>query len=41
MNPFDFYIYIDYSENYVGYTIIENEKVKTLSLKVTKIPWKK
>jgi len=26
MKEFDYYIFIDYSENYLGYLIIENKK---------------
>jgi hypothetical protein len=37
MKFFHYYIYIDYSENYVGYTIIKNEQVKELLVKVKKL----
>ncbi len=33
---FDYYIYIDYSENLIGYTIIEKDKVKDLLLKISR-----
>lgn len=33
---FDYYIYIDYSENLIGYTIIEKEKVKNLLPKTSR-----
>lgn len=34
---FDYYIFIDYSENLIGYTIIEKEKIKDLLPKISKI----
>ncbi len=34
---FDYYIYIDYSENLIGYIIIEKEKVKDLLPKISKL----
>ena len=33
---FDYYIYIDYSENLIGYSIIEKNKTKGLLKKITK-----
>lgn len=33
---FDYYIYIDYSENLIGYTIIEKDKVKEIITKIIK-----
>ena len=33
---FDYYIYVDYSENLVGYTIIEKNKVKKLLPKISR-----
>ncbi len=33
---FDYYIYIDYSENYLGYLIIENQKIKEFLPKISK-----
>jgi len=30
MKEFDYYIFIDYSENLIGYSIIENKKLKNL-----------
>ena len=33
---FDYYIYIDYSENYLGYLIIENQKIKGFLPKISK-----
>jgi len=33
---FDYYIFIDYSENLIGYLIIENKKIKDLMPKITK-----
>ncbi len=33
---FDYYIYIDYSENLIGYNIIEKNKIKCLLSKITK-----
>jgi hypothetical protein len=37
MKQFHYYIYIDYSENYVGYTVIKNEQVKELLVKIKKL----
>ena len=34
---FDYYIYIDYSENLVGYTIIEKNRLKELLPKISKL----
>ena len=34
---FDYYIFIDYSEDFIGYNIIENGKIKDLFLKISKI----
>ncbi len=34
---FDYYIFIDYSENFIGYNIIENSKLKELLPKISKI----
>lgn len=34
---FDYYIYIDYSENLVGYTIIEKKRLKELLPKISKL----
>lgn len=36
MKEFDYYIFIDYSENILGYMIIEESKVKELSQKISK-----
>jgi hypothetical protein len=36
MKEFDYYIYIDYSENLIGYAIIEKEKVKDLLPKISR-----
>lgn len=36
MRGFDYYIYIDYSEDLVGYDIIEKNKVKNLLSKISK-----
>ena len=36
MKKFDYYIYIDYSENLIGYAIIEKEKVKDLLPKISR-----
>ncbi len=33
---FDYYIFIDYSENYLGYLIIEEEKIKDFLPKISK-----
>ena len=37
MKEFDYYIFIDYSENLIGYNIIEGNKVKELLPKISKI----
>lgn len=34
---FDYYVYIVYSENLIGYCIIEKEKIKELPPKITKL----
>ncbi len=36
MKEFDYYIYIDYSQNLIGYAIIEKEKVKDLLSKISR-----
>jgi len=36
MREFDYYIFIDYSVNIIGYLIIEKEKIRELLPKVTK-----
>ena len=36
MKEFDYYIFIDYSENLIGYNIIEKERLKELIPKITK-----
>ena len=36
MKEFDYYIFIDYSENLIGYNIIENKKLKELLPKISK-----
>ncbi len=36
MKEFDYYIFIDYSKNLIGYSIIENKKLKELLPKVSK-----
>jgi hypothetical protein len=36
MKEFDYYIYIDYSENLIGYAIIEKTKFKDLLPKITR-----
>ena len=36
MKEFDYYIYIDYSENLIGYAIIDKEKVKDLLPKISR-----
>lgn len=33
---FDYYIFIDYSENLIGYNIIKNEKIKDLLPKISR-----
>ena len=33
---FDYYIFIDYSENYLGYLIIEKEKIKDFLPRISK-----
>jgi hypothetical protein len=35
-HEFDYYMYIDYSENLLGYLIIENIKVKELLPNISK-----
>jgi len=35
-NKFDYYIYIDYSENLIGYTIIEKDKIEDLLPKISR-----
>lgn len=37
MKEFDYYIFIDYSENLIGYIIIKKENVKELCLRLAKI----
>lgn len=37
MKKFDYYIYIDYSKNLVGYAIIEKEKINILLPKLSKL----
>ena len=37
MKEFDYYIFVDYSENLIGYNIIEGNKVKELIPKITKL----
>lgn len=37
MKKFDYYIFIDYSENLIGYIIIEEDKIKELLPRITKI----
>ena len=34
MKEFDYYIFIDFSENLIGYSIIENNKLKELLPKI-------
>lgn len=36
IKEFDYYIFIDYSEEYLGYLIIEKSKLKDLGPKITK-----
>ncbi|PIN91269.1 hypothetical protein COU57_01355 [Candidatus Pacearchaeota archaeon CG10_big_fil_rev_8_21_14_0_10_32_14] len=36
MKEFDYYIFIDYSENLIGYSIIEKKKLKELLPKISK-----
>ena len=36
MKEFDYYIFIDFSEDLIGYIIIENKKLKNLLPKITK-----
>jgi hypothetical protein len=36
MKEFDYYIFIDFSENLIGYNIIENKKLKELLPKISK-----
>lgn len=37
MGEFDYYIFIDYSENLIGYNIIEKNKIKELLPKITRL----
>jgi hypothetical protein len=37
MKSFQYYIYIDYSEEFIGYSIIQNEKVKEIILRTTNL----
>jgi len=37
MREFDYYIFIDYSENLIGYSIIEKEKLKELLPKISRV----
>lgn len=37
MKEFDYYIFIDYSENLIGYSIIEKEKLKELFPKISRL----
>ncbi|MCK5624280.1 hypothetical protein KAI04_00370 [Candidatus Pacearchaeota archaeon] len=37
MKEFDYYIYIDYSENLIGYNIIEKSKIRELLPKISKL----
>ena len=34
---FDYYIYIDYSENWLGYMIIERDKINEFMSKISKL----
>ena len=36
MKEFDYYIFIDFSENLIGYNIIEDEKLKNILPKISK-----
>ena len=36
VKEFDYYVYIDYSENYLGYLIIEKEKIKAFLPRISK-----
>ncbi len=36
MREFDYYIFIDYSENLIGYLIIENDRIKSLPRNTSK-----
>jgi len=36
MKEFDYYIFIDFSENLLGYSIIENKKLKELLQKISR-----
>jgi hypothetical protein len=36
MKEFDYYIFIDYSENLIGYLILDNPKMKEISPKISK-----
>lgn len=37
MKEFDYYIFIDYSENFIGYSIIERDKIKELIPKISRL----
>jgi hypothetical protein len=37
MEEFDYYMFIDYSENLLGYNILEYSKIKELLPKISKI----
>jgi len=37
MRRFDYYIYIDYSENLIGYTIIEGDKINEILPRISKL----
>jgi len=37
MKSFDYYIYIDYSKNLIGYAVIEYSKIKTLLPKISRL----
>src|SRR3989344_768186 len=37
MKEFDYYIFIDYSENYLGYLIIERERIKEFMPRISKL----
>jgi hypothetical protein len=37
MKEFDYYIFIDFSENLIGYNIIEKNKIRELLPKITKL----
>ncbi|MBS3077527.1 hypothetical protein J4233_04620 [Candidatus Pacearchaeota archaeon] len=36
MKEFDYYIFIDYSENFLGYLILDGEEIKTILPKISK-----